>query len=141
MAYQLKRASGPNTGDKIDLDDELTVGTDPDSQLTVAGEGAGTAARLSVDEQGVLVESLDSDNPVMLNGDPVSSSRVGAGDELRIGRDRFVLQASGMKPVRVLSPRPDIEEKPGFPWGIAAAVVAALAAGGFWAWQAGYLAI
>ena len=139
MAYQLKRASGADTGRKIDLDGSIIAGTSADAALTVDGEQTGEYARLSVDEQGVLVESLKSDHPVMLNGDPVSSSRVGAGDELRIGRDRFVLQASGMKPVRVLAPRPEVEDKPGFPWGIAAVVTLALAAAGTWAWQAGYL--
>lgn len=138
--YQLKPASGTGDGETIELQAENVIGSGPGVDVTLAGESiAARHARITLDEDGLLLESLDEVGQVFVNGEPVSAVRIGAGDEIRIGQQRFMVKASGMKPRRVLAPAPDVPQKPKFPWGIAITVTAALAAAAAWAWQAGYL--
>ena len=99
MTFRLKAASGPRTGETFDLADDTVIGSGDGSQIRVDGlEGA--HARIHFDgERLTLVASAETH----INGEPVHSRALKSGDEIRLGPNRFVLQAPGLRPPSVLS--------------------------------------
>jgi hypothetical protein len=72
---------------------------------------------------------------VLLNGKPVEQARLSSGDEIRIAQCRFVLQAPGLRPAKVLTPEATRPRRGYLPWLIVAGLVAAAAA----AWYSGLM--
>jgi pSer/pThr/pTyr-binding forkhead associated (FHA) protein len=60
-------------------------------------------AELRREEDGLLLRDLGSESGTLLNGEPVSEAPLASGDEIRIGTCRFMLQAPGLRPERVLT--------------------------------------
>jgi hypothetical protein len=84
-----------------------------------------------VDGKIVRLIDLGSDTGTLLNGERVTDSVLGSGDEIRIGTCRWMLQAPGLRPERVLTT--DVIKKPvrrwprALAWGIVLASAVAVA--------------
>ena len=133
MIYRLKAASGPLTGRTFDIGDGLVLGSAEDADI----RDPALAPRHAVirPDGGGLV--LDAEGRVEINGEVVARRGLESGDEIRLETLRFVLQAPGLKPARVLEPvAPQRTGRSPMAW-IAAALAAAAAAGAGWWWLAG----
>ena len=95
--------------------------------------------RVRQQQGGLTLIKLDPAAEVALNGRSVEQATLASGDEIRIANCRFVLQAPGLKPQKVLTEaavRP--RRRRLLPWLVAAGLLAAAAAA---AWYAGLLDI
>lgn len=131
--YRLKGTSGPVLNQSFTLANGLTIGGS-DSDIPVAASGP--LAEVSVAGQQVLIRALAGDALLEVNGVAVSEQALAGGDEIRIGGCRFILQAPGLKPERVLAGDVLRPRRPLWPWWLAAAV---LAGGAALAWRSGWL--
>lgn len=130
MKYRLKAASGALTGQTFELGDATTVGSADSADIRIDGL-APEHARIVARDGGLVVEA---GGETRLNGEPVERQALESGDELQFGPIRFVLQAPGLKPARVLDRVPG--RRPAAQrWRLIAALAAAAAAGA-WAWWA-----
>ena len=127
MKYRLKSASGPLTSQTFDLGETSLLGSDDSADMRLDGLDAEHARIIRRD--GGLV--LEAQGEARVNGENVKSVALQSGDEIQFGTCRFVLQAPGLKPVRVLE---QVEREPGIDWkdGLAAAGVTLAAAAAAW---------
>jgi len=133
--YRLKGTSGAVMNQSFPLRGALRLGPGADCDVPVEGEGTqGVLATVEVREDGSVLLSADNEGAVSVNGDPVTRLELAGGDEVRVGRSRFILQAPGLRPERVLTTEATLERRAAWPWWVAAAVLAAGAAGLAW-WQ------
>ncbi len=129
--YKLKGTSGSVINQSFPFVDSIVLGSsaDCDVQLDEPGVAARHAEIRLIDGTALLLKDLDSETGTLLNGEPVIETLLGSGDEIRIGTCRWMLQAPGLRPERVLTA--DVVKKPGFDWArlLAWTTVAATAAG------------
>ena len=125
--YRLKTASGPLTGQTFDLEDSTLLGSTEDAAVRIEGLDA-EHARI-VRRDGGLV--LEASGDARVNGEPVRSAALQSGDEIQFGTSRFVLQAPGLKPARVLDQVP-ARRGLAWRWLAAAGLLAAAGAAGWW---------
>lgn len=127
MKFRLKSASGPLTGQTFDLDDSTLLGSAANADVRIDGLDA-EHARI-VRRDGGLV--LEASGEARVNGESVRNAALESGDEIQFGTARFVLQAPGLKPVRVLDQVP-ARQASGWKWLVAAGLLAAAGAAGWW---------
>lgn len=122
MTFRLKAASGPRTGEHFDLADDTLIGSASDNQIRIEGL-EGEHARIRFDGQTLTLEARAETH---VNGQPIHTRALKSGDEIRLGANRFVLQAPGLRPPSVLAetPRPGVS-----PW--TWVVIGAVAVSGF----------
>jgi hypothetical protein len=125
--YRLKSASGPLTGQTFDLDESTLLGSAENAAVRLDGLEA-EHARI-VRRDGGLV--LEASGEARVNGEPVRNAALQSGDEIQFGTSRFVLQAPGLKPARVLDQVP-ARRGSGWRWLVAAGLLAAAGAAGWW---------
>lgn len=103
--YKLKGTSGSVINQSFALADSLVFGSSPDCDVQI--EEPGVAARHTeiryVDGKTLLLKDLGSAAGTLLNGEPVSEALLSLGDEISIGSCRWMLQAPGLRPARVLT--------------------------------------
>ena len=135
--YQLKGASGPVINQAFRLSPLTVIGSAEECDLRVEADGvASRHAEIQELEGSVLVlTNLDPDFETLLNGERVEKTGLASGDELRIGNCRWVLQAPGLRPEKVLTSDAVKPELSYMPWLITALL---LAAAGL-AWSRGWL--
>ena len=138
--YRLKGASGAVANQATSLAERTVIGTAEDCDVRIEStQASGRLAEIVRQGDGLLLRRLDGQGEVLLNGETVTEASLGSGDEIRIDRCRWVLQAPGLKPERVLTEQA-VRKKAGWmPWLVAGLLVAAAAAG--WAWTQGYLVL
>jgi len=130
--YRLKSASGPLTGQTFDLGESTLLGSSENAGVRVEGLEA-EHARIVRRDGGLVLEATGE---VRVNGETVGEVALQSGDEIQMGTCRFVLQAPGLKPARVLDQVP--EGRPTrWKWLVAAAVLAAAAAAGWFLFAPG----
>ena len=127
MKYRLKSASGPLTGQTFDLDDATLLGSGENADVRMDGLEA-EHARI-VRRDGGLV--LEASGPASVNGEPVRNTALQSGDEIQFGTSRFVLQAPGLKPARVLAQVPT-RPAAAWKWLVGIGLLAAAGAAGWW---------
>lgn len=134
--YRLKGTSGPVLNRVWPLDERLVAGGSEDCDLRVTDvDAGGPVAEIRATPEGpVRIRALDPGVGVFLNGRRIEESAVGGGDEIRIGTSRFVLQAPGLRPERVLTEASVRPRRHAWPWLLL--IAAALAA--MLAWQLGW---
>ncbi len=98
MQFSLKAASGPITGRRFALHEDTSIGSSKQAGICIEGLKA-AHARILFDGQTLTLEST---GPAWVNGEPVERQALNSGDELRLGEQRFVLQAPGLRPPSVL---------------------------------------
>ena len=102
--YKLKGTSGSVINQSFPIGDLIVLGSSDscDVQLDEAGV-APRHARICLVDGNLQLKDLDSGAGTLLNGEPVVSSLLASGDEIRIGSCRWMLQAPGLRPERVLT--------------------------------------
>jgi predicted component of type VI protein secretion system len=135
--YRLKGASGAVINQSFTLGDRTVIGRADDCDLRLDQEGvAPRHAAIVLDSDGRLqLQDLDSGAETLLNGQAVRSAQLASGDEIRIANCRFVLQAPGLRPEKVLTPAATRPRRGYLPWLIVGGLLAAAAG----AWYAGLL--
>ena len=107
------------------LEGEQRVGGEG-ADIAIDGLGDGAVFRVS---EGRIDLTAAGGEAISVNGEMVSEASLGSGDEIRIGACRFIVQAPGLRPERVLVEEAVKPRRPVWPW-----VVAALLAAGAGAW-------
>jgi len=134
--YRLKGASGPVINQTFTLGTRTVIGSRFDCELRVESEGIAPLHAEIVDEDGKLfLTNLDTSAETLLNGETVSQAALSSGDEIRIASCRWVLQAPGLRPQKVLTDEAVQARRNHLPW----LIVSALLAGAALAWYRGWL--
>ena len=134
--YRLKGASGAVINQAHSLGPRTVIGRADDCDLRVDVDGVSPHHAEIVEQDGSLsLGSLDDANPVILNGEPIATAALASGDEIRIANCRWVLQAPGLRPEKVLTEQAVRSRTSHLPWLIPLLLVSAAAT----AWYHGLL--
>lgn len=134
--FRLKGASGAVINQSFELGGRTVIGRADDCDLRLDQAGvAGRHAEITSNDSGLLLRRLDSEAEVLLNGQAVESAELASGDEIRIANCRFVLQAPGLRPSKVLTSEAVSPRRGYLPWLIVATLLAAAAL----SWRVGWL--
>ena len=135
--YRLKGASGKVANQSFGLGARTVIGSAPSCELRIEEEQvAPQHAEISLETNGELVlRQLDRAFETRVNGTPVEKTILASGDEISVGGCRWVLQAPGLRPQKVLTAEALQTRRSHLPWLIVAVLLAAAAL----AWQRGWL--
>lgn len=135
-SYRLKGASGAVINQTFTLGERTVIGRADDCDLRLEQDGiAGRHAEIVAADGRLELHSLDPSGELLLNGRAVTRAELASGDEIRIANCRFVLQAPGLRPEKVLTAEAVSRRRGYLPWLIVAGLLAAAAA----AWYTGLL--
>lgn len=125
--YRLKGASGPVINQSFGLSAKSLIGRADDCDLRIDAEGvAAHHAEIRENEDGSLIlHNLDPAGGTQLNGEAVERAALASGDEIRIANCRWVLQAPGLRPEKVLTSEAVRPRLSYLPWLITAGLLAA----------------
>lgn len=131
--YKLKGISGSVINQSFPFDESIVLGSSSDCDVQLEGQGVSPRhAEISrIGDKSLLLKDLGSETGTLLNGESVSESQLGSGDEIRIATCRMMLQAPGLRPERILTA--DVVKQPTrrwprvLAWSIVAASAAAVA--------------
>lgn len=103
--YKLKGTSGRVINQSFPIGESIVLGSsaDCDVQLDEPGVSSRHAEICLIDGKSLLLKDLGSETGTLLNGERVIESMLGSGDEIRIGTNRWMLQAPGLRPDRILT--------------------------------------
>jgi pSer/pThr/pTyr-binding forkhead associated (FHA) protein len=103
--YKLKGTSGSVINQSFPFTHSIVLGSSPecDIQLDEPGVAPKHAEIRLLDGKSLQLKDLGSTSGTLLNGVPVKETLLGSGDEIRIGTCRWMLQAPGLRPERVLT--------------------------------------
>ena len=129
--YKLKGTSGSVINQSFPFEGTILLGSsaDCDVQLDEPGVAARHAEIRLLEDKSLLLKDMGSANGTLLNGEPVTETLLGSGDEIRIGTCRWMLQAHGLRPDRVLTAEVVQKSARRWPRVLAWSIVAATAAG------------
>lgn len=135
--YRLKGASGKVANQTFGLGTRTVIGSSADCDLVIAEEKvAPHHAEISLEANGELIfMQLDKAFETRLNGIAVDRVSLASGDEIKIGSHRWVLQAPGLRPEKVLTVEAVKQKRSYLPWLIVVALLASAAL----VWQRGWL--
>ena len=135
-AYTLKGASAAVIGQSFVLGDRTLIGSAEDCDLRIDSDAGGMQHAEIIERDGSLtLRNLASPGTTLLNGEPVEQARLSSGDEIRIANCRWVLQAPGLRPQKVLTGEAVRPQRSWLPWLIVGGLLAAASL----AWQRGML--
>ncbi|HET6564022.1 MAG TPA: FHA domain-containing protein [Xanthomonadales bacterium] len=136
-SYRLKGASGKVAGSSQDLSTITRMGSADDCELQLDEAGvAAYQAEIRLETDGSLrLVNLHAGKEILLNGNAFSDALLSSGDEIRIGTCRWVLQAPGLRPQKVLTEKAVRQRASWLPWLIPVALLSAAAL----AWTRGWL--
>lgn len=114
--YKLKGTSGSVINQSFPFGESIVLGSSEscDVQLDEPGVAPRHAEICLLDGKSLLLKDLNSDTGTLVNGEPVIETLLASGDEIRIGTCRWMLQAPGLRPQRVLTA--DVVGKPARRW-------------------------
>ena len=103
--YKLKGTSGSVINQSFPFGETIVLGSSPecDVQLEESGVSARHAEIRMLEGGQLLLKDLGSETGTRLNGERIKETPLGSGDEIRIGTGRWMLQAPGLRPERVLT--------------------------------------
>lgn len=122
--YQLKGTAGSVINQSFPCEETLLLGSSADCDVQLAGPDiAPRHAEITLlGAKALRLKNLDPAYATLLNGESVTEQMLAAGDEIRMGSCRLMLQAPGLRPERILT---DNALKPAFPrrlqsvlWGV-----------------------
>jgi predicted component of type VI protein secretion system len=128
--YKLKGTSGSVINQSFPLGESFVLGSSAECQVQIEEPGieARHAEITIMDDHSLLLKDLGSKSGTFVNGEVVQQSLLNPGDEIHIGGCRWLLQAPGLRPERVLTA--DVMQKPAGKWPrVLAWTVVAAAAG------------
>jgi len=114
--YKLKGTSGSVINQSFPFGESIVLGSsaDCDVQIDEPGVASRHAEIRLIDGKSLQLKVLGSGSGTLLNGEPVSETLLGSGDEIRIGTCRWMLQAPGLRPERILTS--EVVKKPTRRW-------------------------
>ena len=114
--YKLKGTSGSVINQSFPLGESFVLGSSADCQVQIEEPGvAAHHAEISiVDGKSLLLKDLGSRSGTFVNGEVVTEAMLSSGDEIHIGSCRWMLQAPGLRPERVLTA--EVVKKSSFDW-------------------------
>ncbi len=134
--YRLKGTSGAVANEAWDLQQQTVIGSAPDCAIVLQGESvAPRHAELEVEDGTIALRLLEEGAELFVNGKAVTEAVLFSGDEIRIANCRWLVQAPGMKPERVLTEAAVRRRVRMLPWLIAGG----LSALALLAWRLGWL--
>jgi len=134
--YRLKGASGAVINQSFALASRTVIGRADDCDLRLDVDGvAGRHAVIELAGGALRLESLDPGHRTLVNGEAVRHAVLSSGDEIRIASCRFLVQAPGLRPEKVLTEAAVAPRRGYLPWLIVGALLAAAAG----AWYLGLL--
>lgn len=103
--YKLKGTSGTVINQSFPLGNSFVLGSSSDCQVQIEEPGiaAHHAEITLVDDQTLVLKDLGSSTGTLLNGERVKEAMLSSGDEIHIGSCRWMVQAPGLRPDRVLT--------------------------------------
>ena len=103
--FRLKGTSGNVINRVFPLPDTLVLGASKECDIRV--DEPAVAPRQAeiqrLDERSLLLKDLGGNQETVLNGEPVQQQLLNTGDEIGIGTCRWILQAPGLRPARLLT--------------------------------------
>jgi pSer/pThr/pTyr-binding forkhead associated (FHA) protein len=135
--YRLKGASGKVVGQSVGLGEKTRIGRAADCDLIVDEDGvAPHHAEIIREEEGRLqLRHVATGFETRVNGLPVLQAGLASGDEIRIGSCRWVLQAPGLRPQKILTSAAVKRRRSFVPWLLVTALIALV----ILAWQRGWI--
>ena len=137
QTFRLKGASGKVAGLTFGLAERTLIGRADSCDLRIEDELiAPQHAEIVLQKgYGLRFTHLADGFTSRINGEIVQEAELASGDEIRLGNCRWVVQAPGLRPDKVLTTKAVKVRSPVWPWliGLALAGAAALA------WQSGWL--
>lgn len=135
--YRLKGASGAVINQTCTLGARTVIGSADHCDLIIDQRGVAPqqAEITAIEGDGLLLRNIGAAGETLLNGEAVESAALASGDEIRIGNCRWVLQAPGLRPEKVLTAEAIRRRRGYLPWLIVGGLLAAAAA----AWHFGLL--
>jgi len=114
--FKLKGTSGSVINQSFPFGDLIVLGSSAscDVQIDEVGVSAKHAEIRLIDGSSLQLKDLGSETGTLLNGEPVIETLLASGDEIRIGTCRWMLQAPGLRPERILTE--DVVGKPARRW-------------------------
>ena len=114
--FKLKGTSGSVINQSYPLRESFVLGSSADCQVQIEepGVAAHHAEITIVDGNTLLLKDLGSQSGTFVNGESVVETRLSSGDEIHIGSCRWMLQAPGLRPERVLTA--EVVKKSSFDW-------------------------
>jgi len=114
--YKLKGTSGSVINQSFPFTESIVLGSsaDCDVQLDEPGVSSRHAEIRLLDGKSLQLKDLGSQAGTLLNGEAVTEMLLGSGDEIRIGTCRWMLQAPGLRPERILTA--EVVRKPARRW-------------------------
>jgi len=102
--YKLKGTSGSVINQSFPFGEAIVMGSAADCDVTLDEPGvAEHHAEICLTDGGLLLRDMGSETGTLLNGEPVGEASLASGDEIRIGTCRWMLQAPGLRPERILT--------------------------------------
>ncbi len=103
----LQVVAGQHAGQKLYITDALVIGSDNQSEVVIDDPAIQPQhLRVISEEARVVVENLTKSGEVWVNGAQVTRHMLSSGDEIRIGRQRFVVKIPSLRPDSVLRDMP-----------------------------------
>jgi pSer/pThr/pTyr-binding forkhead associated (FHA) protein len=134
--FQLKGTSGRVINQSWPLEESAVIGSSEACEIQVDSDTvAPRHAALEVAVGQVNLRLLAGGGELFLNGEAVEQAALFSGDEIRIGSSRWLLQAPGLRPERVLTEKAVRRRVRLLPWLIAGGVSALV----LLAWRLGYI--
>ena len=134
--YRLKGASGAVTNQSFTLGDRTLIGSAEDCEVRIGVDAVEKQHAVIIAQDGSLIlRNLASPGATLLNGEPVEQASLGSGDEIRIANCRWVLQAPGLRPEKVLTQEALQQKRSYLLWLIVTGLLVAAAL----AWYGGWL--
>ena len=114
--YKLKGTSGSVINQSFPLGESFVLGSSADCQVQIEESGVADhhAEITIVDGNSLHLKDLDSQSGTFVNGEKISETMLSSGDEIHIGSCRWMLQAPGLRPERVLTA--EVVKKSSFDW-------------------------
>jgi pSer/pThr/pTyr-binding forkhead associated (FHA) protein len=103
--YKLKGTAGSVINQSFPFTASIVLGSAPDCDVRIDEPGVASkhAEIRLLDGKSLQLRDLGSTTGTLLNGVAVTETLLGSGDEIRIGTCRWMLQAPGLRPERVLT--------------------------------------
>lgn len=128
----LQCVAGQHAGQRLPVNESLVLGAANDADISIDDTMVQAQhARIGMADNQWSIENLSGTDELWVNGAKVTNLVLRSGDEIRLGKQRFVVKMPGLRPDSVLREIP--AQRPSRIWLIWAGVLA-VAAGGAAYW-------
>ncbi len=125
----LQGVAGQYAGQKVSVSQAVVMGSAAEVEVTIDDPAIHPEhVRIMPYENRLAIENISGSDDIWVNGAVVQKQVLNSGDEIRLGRQRFVVKIPGLRPDSVLR---DIPEKRGsgwLLWAVAALIIVGAAA-------------